>query len=79
MSQPRQYGDLIEDILLASTKAKEFLGDLSLPELRRTKRPPLPSSERWRSSARPPNAFHKRCVTGIQKSPDFPCPESVTS
>ena len=32
MSQPRQYGDLIEDILLASTKAKEFLGDLSLPE-----------------------------------------------
>jgi uncharacterized protein with HEPN domain len=35
MSQPRQYGDFVEDILLASRKAAEFLGDLSLPEFAR--------------------------------------------
>ena len=30
MSQPRQYRDFLEDILRASTKATEFLGDSSL-------------------------------------------------
>ena len=32
MSQPRQFGDFIDDILRASRKSIEFLGSLSLDE-----------------------------------------------
>jgi uncharacterized protein with HEPN domain len=38
MSQPRQYRDFLEDILLASKKAAEFLGSSSLAEFAQDER-----------------------------------------